>query len=142
MTTIPTLYIKQEPFQNIYNNLKTIEVRKYQGFIKTLKINQIINLVNQNQKLKIKIKNIKIYPTLKVLLDDTQLIKINPNLVSFQNPITYFQKYYKLDDLNKPFVAYIYKIKLFNLNLVINIYLILIGIIFSKWLLCLTMVKL
>ena len=110
MTTIPTLYIKQEPFQNIYNNLKTIEVRKYQGFIKTLKINQIINLVNQNQKLKIKIKNIKIYPTLKVLLDDTQLIKINPNLVSFQNPITYFQKYYKLDDLNKPFVA-IYLIK-------------------------------
>ena len=105
MTAIPTLYIKQEPFNNIYNKLKTIEVRQYQGFIKTLKINQKINLVNQNQKIEIEIKNIKKYSTLKELLDNSDINKINPNLVSFQNPINYFQKYYKLDKLDKPFIA-------------------------------------
>ena len=99
------LYIKKQPFLYIKDNIKTIEVRQYKGFIKTLKENQNINLVNKNQTIQKTILKIKQYNNLKQLLENTKLNKINPNLVSFQNPITYFQKYYKLDKLDKPFVA-------------------------------------
>lgn len=99
------LYIKNQPFLYIKDNIKTIEVRQYKGFIKTLKENQNINLVNKNQTILKTILKIKQYNNLKQLLENTKLNNINPNLLTISQSLTYYQQYYSLDKLNSSFVA-------------------------------------
>tara|TARA_Y100000389_G_C17258290_1_gene411674 strand:+ start:329 stop:649 length:321 start_codon:yes stop_codon:yes gene_type:complete len=99
------LYIKNQPFLYIKDNIKTIEVRQYKGFIKTLKENQNINLVNKNQTIQKTILKIKQYNNLRQLLENTKLNNINPNLLTISQSLTYYQQYYSLDKLNSSFVA-------------------------------------
>jgi len=99
------LYIKNQPFLYIKDNIKTIEVRQYKGFIKTLKENQNINLVNKNQTIQKTILKIKQYNNLRQLLENTKLNNINPNLLTISQSLTYYQQYYSLDKLNTSFVA-------------------------------------
>ncbi len=99
------LYIKNQPFLYIKDNIKTIEIRQYKGFIKTLKENQNINLVNKNQTIQKTILKIIQYNNLRQLLENTKLNNINPNLLTISQSLTYYQQYYSLDKLNSSFVA-------------------------------------
>lgn len=100
---IQTIYLKETPFLNIYNNLKTIEIRQYKGFIKTLQQNTQVYFNFNDNKILVTITEIIKYNNLLELLNNTQLELINPNLKTIEDTRTYFKTYY--NSFNLPFVS-------------------------------------
>ena len=86
-----TLFIKENGFNNIKNGFKTIEIRKYTNFIKKINKNDRIKLKCKENTLDLKVLNIILFDSLRILLENTNLEMINHKLKN----ICEFEKYYK-----------------------------------------------
>lgn len=101
------LFVHKEPFNNIINNTKTIEIRRNKGFIITLKPNTKIYFKYKNKIHLVKIEKIEYFESLYNLLNNTTISLINPNLENIEHALTYFNTYYK--NFNTEFSAIYFK---------------------------------
>jgi len=107
-----TLYLQKIPFLNVKNKHKSIEIRQFKGFIKTILPQTIINLQYQQKKIPIFIKTITLFDDLITLLNNVTLKYINPNLITHTQSSDYFNQYYKQHNKQKHKYIAIYFINL------------------------------
>jgi ASC-1-like (ASCH) protein len=83
------------PFNNIVNNLKTIEVRLYRGIFTKIKINDIIKFTSNDRTITKKIKNIKLYNSFEELYNSENINNITPSIKSKECFINHYEDIYK-----------------------------------------------
>ena len=87
--------IRIEPFNNISNNLKTIEVRLFRGIFTEIKKNDIIIFTSRGTILKKKVKDIKLYNSFEELYNLENITNITPDIKSKEEFINHYKYIYK-----------------------------------------------
>ena len=87
--------IRIEPFNNISNNLKTIEVRLFRGIFTEIRKNDIIIFTSRGKILKKKVKDIKLYNSFEELYNLENVNNITPDVKSKEDFINHYKDIYK-----------------------------------------------
>tara|TARA_Y100000590_G_scaffold470342_2_gene663902 strand:+ start:3875 stop:4192 length:318 start_codon:yes stop_codon:yes gene_type:complete len=93
--------IKIEPFNNILNNLKFIEVRLFRGIFTEIKKNDIIMFTSRGKSIIKKIKNIKLYNSFEELYNLENVKDITPTINSKKEFINHYENIYKNYNVKK-----------------------------------------
>lgn len=93
--------IRIEPFNNIVNNLKTIEVRLFRGIFTEIKKNDIITFKSRGTILKKKVKDIKLYNSFEELYNFENIKDITPTINSKKEFINHYENIYKNYNISK-----------------------------------------
>ena len=96
-----TITIKQPWFDLIKNNKKTIEGRLDKGMFANLKKGDDITFVNGNEKLNIKVSNIRKYKSFMEMIEVEGLDNILPTIKSVKEGAEIYNKYYPEKDQEK-----------------------------------------
>ena len=89
------IYIKKlSTFQNIKNKKKIIEGRLYRGIFKKIKCNDIINFCLNNEKIKVKILELKIFENFKEMLIEEGICNILPDIIDINEGVNIYNEYY------------------------------------------------
>ena len=95
-----TLFIKENGFNNIKDGFKNIEIRKYTNFVKKINKNDKIKLKCKEDTLDLKVLNIILFDSLRMLLENTNLKMINHKLINICEFEDYYKQLYKKLDSN------------------------------------------
>lgn len=102
ISNISRLYIrKEETFHQINNKEKTIEVRLFRGFVKTLNVNDTIMIMYDVQRTYVKVIRIRRFSSFKNMLEKECLNNIMPSCKNKQEAMARFRTYYKKYDETK-----------------------------------------
>ena len=106
-----TLYIRNiNTFIALEAQLKTIEVRIYRGFIKTLNIGDDIEIKYTNISSKFKIIDIRIYNNFETILNSESLSKIMPYVNTIEEGLHLLNSYYKKNNNHRVVAIYLSKV--------------------------------
>lgn len=100
INNIMNISIKPEPFDNIKNGKKTIEVRLYRKIFERIKVNNNITFYSKNGSLLKNIKNIKLYNSFEDLYNSENINFITPNIYCKEKFINHYKNIYKNVDIN------------------------------------------
>mgnify|MGYP001341563568 CR=1 FL=1 len=101
INNIMNISIKPEPFDNIKNGRKTIEVRLYRKLFEEIKVNDNITFYSKNGSILKNVKNIKLYNSFEHLYNSENINLITPHLKSKEDFIYHYKNIYKNIDKNK-----------------------------------------
>ena len=87
--------IRDEPFNNIANNLKFIEIRLFRGIFTKIKKNDIITFKSRGKTLIKKVKDIKLYNSFEELYNLENIKNITPTINSKKDFINHYENIYK-----------------------------------------------
>ena len=89
------IYIKKSStFENIKKKKKIIEGRLYRGIFKKIKCNDIINFCFNNEKIKVKILELKTFKDFEEMLIKEGISNILPNITDINEGIDIYNGYY------------------------------------------------
>ena len=87
--------IRDEPFNNIKNNLKFIEIRLFRGIFTKIKKDDVIIFKSREKILKKKVKDIKLYNSFEELYNLENIRDITPTINSKKEFISHYENIYK-----------------------------------------------
>jgi ASC-1-like (ASCH) protein len=87
--------IRHEPFNNIANNLKLIEVRLFRGIFTKIKKDDVLIFKSRGKILKKKVKDIKLYNSFEELYNLENVRDITPTINSKKEFIRHYKNIYK-----------------------------------------------
>ena len=91
---MPEINVQEPWFSLIKNKKKKIEGRLNKGLFATLKKDDIVTFVNNNDKFDAKIKKIKKYDTFEEYLSQEGLKRTLPNIKTIKEGCDIYYKYY------------------------------------------------
>lgn len=89
-----TIWIKENPLNNIISGKKLIEGRLNKGLFKNLKVNELITLSSKSKRCKVKIINIIKCNNFNDLLSNYSLSDILPNATSIEEGLKIYNSIY------------------------------------------------
>lgn len=96
-----SIWIRDNPFNDIIRGHKTIEGRLNKGIFKKIEHNEVILLCTKTQNCKVKIIKIDQFNNFKDMLVDNNLKKTLPNIDSVKNGVIHYNKIYSEKNILK-----------------------------------------
>ena len=93
--------IRPEPFENIKNGSKTIEVRLYRKVFENIKVNDIITFHSKDGNISKTVKDMKLYNSFEDLYNSENIHFITPHLKSKKDFVNHYKNIYKNIDIQK-----------------------------------------
>lgn len=94
-------HLKHLPFELIKSGQKTIEGRLNKNSFKKIKVDDIINFINQNQEIFVKVIDIKEYSSFLEMLKSEDINKVTPLSNSIEDSLKIYRNCYNQVNENK-----------------------------------------